>query len=216
MGAAVGTFALATRDDTTRTVGYVVAREEIAAGSSLDGASVAIVQLELPTTMTGDLVDDVSELVGTVATARIPAGALISGTTIDAAPAGTATSAGSVREVALQLTRAGALAGELDAGDLVDVLSTTGTGASARTDVVVRGATVLAVGDGSDSIASAGTVVVRLALTSGDDVLAAVHAAEAATATLVRSTHATDVLPDSYQLPTSPIGDVVVVDGAGA
>jgi Flp pilus assembly protein CpaB len=216
MGAAVGTFALATREDATQTTSYVIATEEIAAGTALNGAPVAIVQLELPDRMTGGLVSDVAELAGSVATARIPAGALISASTIDNPPAGVATSAGSVREVALQLNRAGALAGKLDAGDLVDVLSTTGTGANARTDVVVRGATVVAVDNGSDSIASAGTVVVRLALTSGDDVLAAVHAAEAATATLVRSTHATDVLPDSYQLPTTPVGDVIVVDGSGA
>ena len=91
--------------------------------------------------------------------------------------------------------------------------STSGTGDTARTHVVVRAALVTDIDNESgQTIGSTSTVTVTLALTSPDDVLEAAHASQVAAVTLVRATKASgeasprDVYagPDATGAPADP------------
>lgn len=105
------------------------------------------------------------------------------------------------REVAVALPAARALDGSLRPGDRVDVVATEGE----TSFVLVDRALVVASSGGDRGAAlGGGDVRVTLALSDATAALAVAHGASAAELTLVRSTRATDALPDSYHLPVDP------------
>jgi hypothetical protein len=79
------------------------------------------------------------------------------------------------------------VADRLRPGDRVDVLATVGTGAAARTEVVVRQALVQQ-RSGSSGALAGDAVAITLAVDDPAQVLAVAHALRAAEVTLVRAT----------------------------
>ena len=92
----------------------------------------------------------------------------------------------------MPIERDRALNGASTRGEWVDVLATYGTGEAAYTITVARRAQVVDVADTAGGLGSDGRVVVTLALSSPDDVMAATHASAVAVVTVVRSTRAGD------------------------
>jgi hypothetical protein len=80
-----------------------------------------------------------------------------------------------------------AVDGRLQVGERVDVLATFGTGADATTEVVVRGAQVLA-GSREEGGIGARRITLTLALDDDDDVVALTHAVRAGEVTIARTT----------------------------
>ena len=93
--------------------------------------------------------------------------------------------------IAVALSGAEALGGDLVPGDRVDVYSTVGDGADATTTLFAPGLRVVQVGDASGAIGSNGDLTVHLAVEAELERLQLVHAAHAGTITLVRTTSAT-------------------------
>jgi hypothetical protein len=99
------------------------------------------------------------------------------------------------RQFSFPVDRERALNGDLRAGERVDVLATYGSGSDATTTVLARDANVIRVTDAkTGSLGSSGKLIVTLALTSPDQLLDAVHAAQVASITVVRSTLAGETI----------------------
>ena len=105
------------------------------------------------------------------------------------------------REVSVALPAAKALDGSLRPGDRVDVVATDGDASFVLVD---RALVVASSGADRGSALGGGDVRVTLALPDATAAMAVAHGATAAELTLVRSTRAVDLLPDSYHLPADP------------
>lgn len=162
---------------------YLVATTDREVGVRLQPSDFEAVALELPDSVSAAAIPAGEGLVGAVTLGPVAAGQLISPSDVLVA---SEHASGPVRELSLPIPQERALQGRLVPGEIVDILATTGLGADSETVAVARSARVLAVETSDQSIASAGTVVVTLAVPDDETAIALAHAASTAEVTVVR------------------------------
>ena len=207
--AALGSYVLARGGDDDQLAPYVVAGRDLAPGAALTEADLRLVSLDLPPDQARGTFPTLAALTGAVMRGPLQAGAVVTASAVDR-PAGGAVdrwgwrgdpAAPAYRELSLDLPAARAVGGDLRPGDRVDVVAT----ADAASHVLVQQALVIGADGGKDGSPLGGSEVsVTLALPDAGAALAVAHGAAAAELTLLRSTWATEPLPDAYQLPGAP------------
>lgn len=161
---------------------WVVAARDLAAGTRLTPADLAVVRAELPPALARNAFADPRGLVGAIVAGRLAKGSLVEAT--DLLPNGD----DGPQQVSFAIEAARAVGGTLRPDDRVDVVATWATdGSSPYTEVVAAAVVVTAVGGSASSPVGGRTVVVTLAPASQHDLLAIVHAVRAGNATLVRT-----------------------------
>ena len=160
----------------------VVARRALAPGRTITSDDVEVRTGDLPDELVGRSFTTVDEVVGAVALGPLAEGDLVQS-------GGVRRGAGDDRpEFSFPVEREQALAGDVSAGEEVDLLATFGSGSDAETVVLARGAQVREVDESrGGTIGSSGRLVLTVALASGDEVLDLAHAAQVATITVVRA-----------------------------
>lgn len=162
----------------------VISRRALAAGERLDISTLATTSVDTRTAESLRAFLSVDALAGAVALAPIGEGELVQRSAVL-----TGGPTEPTRQFSFPVDRERALNGDLRSGERVDVLATYGSGSDATTTVLARDANVIRVTDAkSGSLGSSGKLIVTLALTSPDQLLDAVHAAQVASITVVRST----------------------------
>ena len=162
----------------------VISRRALAAGERLDSSTLATTSVDTRTAESLRAFLSVDALAGAVALAPIGEGELVQRSAVL-----TGGPTEPTRQFSFPVDRERALNGDLRPGERVDVLATYGSGSDATTTVLARDANVIRATDAkSGSLGSSGKVIVTLALASADQLLDAVHAAQVASITVVRST----------------------------
>jgi len=184
--ASVGTFAAYRGSSSRPAHRYVTAAHDLAAGEMVDADDVKTAAVDLPGDLAAHAFADAADVVGRVTLAPVAGGELLQTSAVaDRAKADPRF------ELSVPVERARALAGEIDAGELVDVVATVGSGTDAKTAVVAQRAAVVRVLDAKrTAVGSTGEIVIELALPTADEVLAVTHASQAGTLTIVRATGA--------------------------
>jgi Flp pilus assembly protein CpaB len=168
----------------------VVSRRALAVGERLDSSTLATTTVDTRTAESLRAFPSVDALAGAVALAPIGEGELVQRSAVL-----TGGPTEPTRQFSFPVDRERALNGDLRAGERVDVLATYGSGSDATTTVLARDANVIRVTDAkTGSLGSSGKLIVTLALTSPDQLLDAVHAAQVASITVVRSTLAGETI----------------------
>jgi Flp pilus assembly protein CpaB len=187
--AATGTFAVYASAEPSPGQPVVVVRRDIRAGERLDEADLGTELAALPPASAGRVLHDAADVIGAVALAPLAADEIVQRSAVALPSDG----AGPQRhELTLPVERDRAMNGELAPGEVIDMLATYGTGETAHTEVVARGAEVIDATSASNALGSDERIVVHLAFASADEVIAATHAGIVATVTIVRTTFATD------------------------
>jgi len=180
--AAVGVYLAYDQASARATEAVVVAAHAIRVGEVLDPEDLRTIEAELSGRAADATFATVEELAGRVALGPIAEGELVQ--------AGSVTdqrTAAALHEVAISLPRAQIAIGRLKVGERVDVFVTY----DERTTSVVRGAQVVEIAaDDGGSLTSSREVTLVVAVPSGDDVAALVHALRTGDVTVVRSTFA--------------------------
>lgn len=177
-----------------------VAARDLSIGQHITAADLQIVTAPVPDELAAHSYSSADRLIGAVATSPIVSGELIQRSAVLADDG-----AGGSPEFSIPVDRDHAVNGDIRPGESVDVLATYGTGNDAVTIVLARDARVIRVEDTkSGALGSTGKLVTTLALGSGDQVLDAVHAAQVATITLVRSTRSS-ATPTDRNSTTGPL-----------
>lgn len=160
----------------------VVTRREVAPGHTIGPEDVEVRTGDLPDELIGRSFDSIDEVLGAVTLGPLDQGDLVQSGTIRLG-------AGDDRpEFSFPVEREQALAGDVRAGEEVDLLATFGTGTDAETVVLARGAQVREVDEArGGTIGSSGRIVLTVGLASGTEVLDLAHAAQVATLTVVRA-----------------------------
>jgi len=162
----------------------VVADRSVAIGERLDGSALTTISVNRGSAVTDHGFATIDSLNGSVALAPIEKGELVQRSAI--LTDGTLDSS---RQFSFPVDRERALNGDLRTGERVDVLATYGTGNDSTTTVLARDARVTRSTEAkTGSLGSTGKLIVTLALPSADQLLDAVHAAQVASLTIVRST----------------------------
>ena len=194
---AVGLFAAATNSGKGPARSYVVARQELAAGTRLQVTDLALAPMELAPGVRARVFDTTQILVGATLVAPLGAGELVQSSAVVARKGDTAS-----RELTFTLER-GRVSTGIKQGERADLLATFGTGADAFTAVVVRSALLVAIerprtSSGGDTGASTVTVAVD----DPADALALAHAIQLGKVTLVRATGAPPLpgVPPTYRV----------------
>jgi hypothetical protein len=184
--ASIGTFAAYRGSASGPSTRYAIAAHDIDAGQTVGPDDVKTAPVDLPGDLAAHAFADAAAIVGRVAVAPIAGGELVQTSAVTDRE-----KADPRYELSLPVERARALGGDLDAGELVDVVATVGAGEDAETTVVARRAAVVRVIDAKrSSVGSTGDVVLELALPTAEEVLAVTHASQAGTVTIVRATGA--------------------------
>jgi Flp pilus assembly protein CpaB len=177
--AAVGVFAAVTGSSQGPSTDYVVAAHDLPAGRVLTLDDLDTVALDLPADQASGAYRYPPSLIGTITLSPLAAGELVQASAIGEPVAD------GVPTVAMSLPAAAALGGDLRPGDLVDAYVTFGSEVEATTELVVPGATVVAVSSPTDDVvAEAGQVQVRLAVPDPAQRIELVNAVNAGAVTL--------------------------------
>ena len=177
--ALVGLYVTAARRSSTADA-YVVARRALPAGAELKASDLATARMDLAGAQRARAFTVTDALIGAVTVAPFAPGELVQASAIVRAG-----SPRSSREISLSVDRA-SLGFTLAAGDLVDVISTYGTGGEAYTTMVLRGARVLALDRGRSGL-SDGPSTLTVGVDSETDALALAHAGTLGKISVVRS-----------------------------
>ena len=179
--AIVGLFAMFARAESSTGVPVIVAAHDLPAGTRLSSGDLRVITVRVPAETRSHVFRSTDELSGRVLTGRINAGEMIQRSSVirggEQPP---------FRELTVLVDSEQLQA--VEEGDTVDVLVTTGTGVTARTDVAAGGARILRIARRSSSLGSEGRTGVTFAVGSFDDITRVVQAAHAGSLTLVRST----------------------------
>jgi len=179
--AAVGLFAAYAGAANQGRQRVAVARHDLAVGSRLKASDIELVAVQVPRASRTSLFTDPSRLDGRLVIGPVGKGELVQASSVlgrNRTPP--------FREVTLRVDAPQAQS--IAEGDSVDVLVSTGTGQTARTEVVVGGVRVLRLADAARGLGSEGKQSVTFAVGSFDDARLLVAAAQAGSLTLVRST----------------------------
>ena len=207
--AAVGSFAAYAGADRAPGHEVLVLKRSVVVGQRLTTDDVRVELADLPDDVRAQTLDDRADIDGAVALGPLGAGELVSRSSV-LPPDETATSTNPTFEFALPVEVSRALNGDVVPGELVDVLATYGTTETAYTNVVARRARVIDLSDASGGVGADHLVVVHLALSSADEIMATVHASAVASVTVVRSTRAAEAPgPDRYETSPSAGGGTV-------
>lgn len=166
----------------------VVATRAIAPGDRIDPTVLSVRSVVIDEELARQEFDSLGQLDGAVALGPIAAGDAIARSSVL-----TDGSAERLRQFSFPVDRDRSLNGELRPGERVDVMATYGSGSDAVTTVIARDALVLRTTDQrTGTIGSSTTSIITIGLSSSDQVLDAVHAAQVADLTVVRATLADD------------------------
>jgi hypothetical protein len=205
IAAAVGIFAAYTGATKQDGVSYVVARHTLTVGQRITSADLATAAMVLPPTIGSQLAfRDPGRLVGALVVGPVHSGELIQASSVVAGVDATGD-----RQLSFPIAADRAVDGTLQAGELVDVLATYGSGADATTVAVVHQATVVARSDAASTLDPAGgaSETITLGLSRSIDSLAVAHAVNAGQVMLVRSTGAGSATDSgTYRNPSSTAG----------
>lgn len=186
--AAVGVFVAYTDATDRPTDPVVVAADDIRVGQVIEGDDLRVVEADLPDGMADHAFSAAEDVIGRVALGPIAAGELVQGGLVT-----DDVSSEALHEVAITLPRAQIAVGRLKQGERVDVFVTTDD----STRSVVRGSQVVQIGAAGDgSLTSDREIELVVAVPSGDDVAAVVHALRTGDVTVVRSTLADPAVED--------------------
>ena len=191
---AVGLFAAASRSGDGPTHSYVVAGEDLAAGTRLEASHLQLMPMNLAPAVRARVFDRAEPLLGTTLVAPLAAGELVQASAVVARRA----DAGS-RELSFAVER-GRLSPGVKQGERADVLATYGTGNDAFTTVVVR--QVAIVGIERPRAGDPGATTVTVAVDEAGDALALAHALQLGKVTVVRATGAPPmpVVPPTFRV----------------
>jgi Flp pilus assembly protein CpaB len=193
--AAVGLFAAASRSSGGPDHSYVVARQELTAGTRLQASDLELVPMELAPALRGRVFDAPEPLVGATLVSPLGAGELVQSSAVVARKADSAS-----RELSFTLER-GRVGAGIKQGERADLLATYGTGNDAFTTVVVRQALLVAIDRPRTSAGDTGPTTVTVAVDDPADALALAHALQLGKITLVRATGAPPLagVPPTYR-----------------
>ena len=180
--AAVGIFAGYTNATAGPDVRYLVARRDLPLGHAVTPADLEAVAMDLPAGLASRSYRSAPQLAGAVVIGPVGKGELVQSSDVLTGGDGSGQ-----RQVSFSVESARAVNGQLQRGELVDVVATYGGGGDAYTVVVVAGARVADRTKSQDSLSDRGDEVITLALPASADALAVAHAVNAGEVTLVRT-----------------------------
>ena len=194
--AAVGMFAAASRSADGPTQSYIVARQELPAGTRLQASDLELVPMELAPAVRARVFDNAQPLVGATLVSPLGAGELVQSSAVVARKGDTAS-----RELSFILER-GRVGTGIKQGERADLLATYGTGNDAFTVVVVRQALLVAIDRPRTTSGDSGPSTVTVAVDDPADALALAHALQLGKITLVRATGAPPMtgVPPTYRV----------------
>lgn len=185
--AAVGAFWVAGADSAPPTQSVLVARRPLSPGEQLTSSDLEIRKVTILDGFDTHTYSDPAQVIGGAMLAPLGKGELLQRSAVltDAsAKVGTL-------EFSFPIDRERAMNGELRPGETIDLLATYGTGIDAVTTVLARNALVRQLDKQNDgTMGATGRVVLTIGLATADELLNAVHAAQVAGLTAVRSTGA--------------------------
>ncbi|MGI8683853.1 MAG: SAF domain-containing protein [Acidimicrobiales bacterium] len=193
---AVGLFAAASGSGEAPKRLYVVARQELAAGTRLQPSDLELAPMDLAAGVRARAFDRAQPLVGATLLAPLGAGELVQSSAVVARKGETAS-----RELSFTLERGGVSQG-VKQGERVDLLATYGTGNDAFTAVVARHALLVSIERPRSSSGVSGPATVTVAVEDPADALALAHAIQLGKVTLVRATGAPPLpgVPPTYRV----------------
>ncbi len=194
--AAVGMFAAASRSAGGPANSYVVARQELPAGTRLQESDLELAPMELAPAVRARVFDSAQALVGATLVSPLGAGELVQSSAVVARTGDTAS-----RELSFTLER-GRVGAGIKQGERADLLATYGTGNDAFTVVVVRQALLVAIDRPRSASGESGPSTVTVAVDDPADALALAHAVNLGKVTLVRATGAPPLagVPPTYRV----------------
>lgn len=182
--AAVALFAAYTSASTPSKVAYVVASREIRVGHVLTAADLRLASMDLPRQTAERTFTSSAQVEGRVALGPLRSGELVDRSTVPAS-----SPAGKRAQLSIALDVDRTVDGSLQAGDLVDVLVTYGTGTGSTSQVVATRAKLLGVPASAEGNLSNGRrQTLTLEVSDLDDALHLVNATRAGEVTLIRTT----------------------------
>ena len=184
--AALVLYSLAARSDGAPATSYVVAVVDVTPGTTLTADMLGLQAMDLPASVaaTAFAPDDDALVLGGVTVTPIAAGAIVQRDLVRAPDQITA----ALTEVSFEIESPRALNGRLRAGERIDLVVTTGTGADAATSLLLGGVLVTEIHEGRDIDLGIDDVVVTIALERSTDAVAVVNAVDTGRITLVRAT----------------------------
>jgi Flp pilus assembly protein CpaB len=182
----VGVFSAYTSATAGPRTSYAIAARDLAPGVPVTADDFELVPIDLPPEQRRHAFDSTQALHDAVVVDELLAGELVQAGSLVATGAETG-----ARSVSFAVEPARALGGVLKASERVDILATFGAGDQACTSVVAADVPIVAVDHGNDAlVAQPEGITVTVAVDAAQDAVAVVHAANAATVTLVRATGA--------------------------
>lgn len=193
---AVGLFAAAGGSGGGPEHSYVVARQDLSAGTRVQVSDLQLAPMELAPAVRARAFDNAQALVGATLVAPLGAGELVQSSTVVARKGETAS-----RELSFTLER-GRVGSGIKQGERADLLATYGTGTDAFTVVVVRSAQLVAIERPRTATGDAGPATVTVAVDDPADAQALAHAVQLGKITLVRATGAPPLpaVPPTYRV----------------
>ncbi len=214
--AAVGLFLAYTGATGSHVTTYVVAARNLESGHHVVAGDLGTAPMTLPASMADSVAfRDPARLIGTILVAPLRTGELVQVSDVVKAGSPGVPS----RLMSFSIPSSLAVGGELAPGDLVDVLSTVGTGTQAQTSVVVRALPVVGVAGSAGGFGSSTdrTLVITVSMDRASDAVALAQAVNASKIILVRSTgaNASDyATPPTGTNSGAPPGSVAVPGSA--
>ncbi len=193
--AAIGLFAATSSSGGGPDHSYVVARQDLAAGTRLQVSDLQLVPMELTDALQARAFERAEPIAGAMLLAPLAAGELVQ-TSAVVTRKGEAAS----RELSFTLER-GQVSTAIKQGERVDLLATYGTGNEAFTVVVVRQALLVGIERQRSSSGDTGPATVTVAVDDPTDAVALAHAIQIGKVTLVRATGAPPMIgvPPTYR-----------------
>lgn len=193
---AIGLFAAASSSGQGPGQRYLVARQDLPAGTRLQASDLELAPMELAPALRARVFDRAEPVVGATLLAPLGAGELVQSSVVVARRGETAS-----RELTFTLER-GRLSPGVKEGERADLLATYGSGTDAFTAVVVRQALLIGIERPRTASGDGGPTTVTVALDDPADALALAHAVQLAKLTLVRATGAPPVagVPPTYRV----------------
>ena len=184
--AAIALFAAANAGSSEPTTSYVVTSRNVNAGQVISTTDVSLIAMDLPEAVARHALGHPRLVIGTIALDRIPAGSVVHRTQT---AAGSRTHGKPLLSFSISADRAAA--GDLSAGDRIDVLVTWDHTTDGDTEVVARNLPVIDVTKpGRDALGDDAKLTVSINVANGTDLVPLTRAIRAGQLTLVRTTGA--------------------------